>query len=212
MSLDDDPSHDGIEADHDGRQHEQHTSRHGVADDNPAPWEALDYDAYVTDDRASRLDVNVPSPDVGSCARTGFHPPDAEDTERWSRLLERNIVEGDDYSTRKFEVAKNRDVDIVCDRLGSTDRHRDRVKYLLDEIDVKKQLLPNGPIEIAIMGVASMVIDEERTRYARDGIDTKSVMRDDEFATLLDDFGIERSRIHDVRKRLRDTDVWQADE
>lgn len=47
--------------------------------------------------------------------------------------------------------------------------------------------------------MATVVIDEDRTRYGRGGADSvTSVLRDDAFDELLEDFDIDRIHVNDA--------------
>lgn len=212
------PSGSARHGDDSARQHSD-SARHGDdsarqhSDSHPLPWLALDYGTFETDEDAPSLDENAPSLDEELVGQTGFDPSDADEPARWEWLKELNNGRGDsDRNTQLRNAGIQRDIDVVCDRLGCTDHQKERAQWLLDEVDIQGQLLPSGPIEIAIIGVVSMVIDEDRTRFARmPGVDNVySVTRDEEFEQLCRDFDVDRSRIHDVRQRLRDTEVYQS--
>jgi len=181
----------------------------------PMPWSSLDYDYYETDDRHPSLDENAPSLDEGTgSTRTSFSARDVDERrEHWNWLRQLQHGRGESERAEQLRQAGiQRDLDIICDRLGATDHQRERAQWLLDHTEVKEQLIPHGPIEAAIMGVATVVIDEDRTREARmPGIDdVQSVARDDAFEQLLADFDLTRSTVHDVRHRLRDTAVYES--
>lgn len=186
---------------------------------HPLPWLALDYDYFETDDRHPSLDANAPTVDEDLVGQTGFDPSDGDTPAYWEWLKELNNGRGE--SSRRGQLSKagmERDTDIIADRLGATEYQTQRAKYLLDQIDIKKQLIPDGPIEQAILGVLSVVIDEARTRYARRtanqmteaSIPVSSVLRDDAFEDLCADFDLARSRIRDVRHRLRQTEEYDS--
>ena len=178
---------------------------------DPLPWLSLDYGRFQTDENALTLDRNAPSTQFGD-ARTGFDPSDAADSDRWEWLEDLNNGRGDsDRRAQRHADGIRRDTDVICDRLGATEYQQERAEYLLNEIDIEDELLPSGPIEIAILGVVSVVIDEDRTRYGR-GANTNvvSVLRDDRFDELLEDFGVQISRVYDVRRRLRETSVYES--
>ena len=175
------------------------------------PWTALDYGYFETDDRHMDQDRNAPTVQL-SDAQTGFDPTDGNDSNRWSWLHDIHHGRGDDErkNERRLDGIR-RDIDVIADRLGATDHQRDRAEWLLEQIDIEDELLPMGPIEEAVIGVLSIVIDEDRTRYGRTNDDAvTSVTRDDSFETMLDAFEVERTKVHDVRRRLRETEVYES--
>ena len=117
----------------------------------------------------------------------------------------------------------------MASRLDATERQEERAKWLLDHIDIKDEILTSGPIELAVLAVVSLVIDEDRTRFARyaDETDDKgapasverdritepkmqTVLRDTAFSRLCDEFDLTKSEVRRVRQRVRETDVYES--
>ena len=122
-----------------------------------------------------------------------------------------------------------RDLGVVASRLDATDRQEERAKWLLDRIDIKDEILTSGPIELAVLAVVSLVIDEDRTRFARhaDGTDDseapasverdritepkmQTVLRDTAFEGLCDEFDLDKREVRRVRQRVRETEVYKS--
>ena len=172
-----------------------------------------------TDPNSMHLDSAVPTGmDEELTAQTTFDPSEG-DGDNWSWLAELNSGRGesgtgtDDRKRARQIAGMNRDVDVAADRLHASDHERERVKFLLSRVDAKADLLQKGAIEAIVMGVVSIVLDETRTRIARQRPDSDvltSVLRDDAFEALCNEFGVTLSRVRLVRRRLRDTDVYTS--
>ena len=179
------------------------------------------YNEFVFDDGSRHRpaywsDDAVPCPET-SMAQTGFDVTDAPvvDRDQYERMKTLNDGYGDaDRSTNVYETGIQRDIAIICDRLGATEYQQQRVTWLIDKIPLKETVLKRGPIELAILGAATLVIDEERgsmTPPFAEDIPT-SVMRDESFQSLLDSYGdgVRRTRVRTVRQRIRETDVYES--
>ena len=174
----------------------------------PRPSSGLAYDSFEQDDRHPSHDSSFPqNRERPTAARTSIGQED-DAARDWSRLRRRHRGMGEqDRAEQLRQHGIQRDIDIIADRLGATDHHRDRTEWLLDRISVKDDLLPSGPIEVAVLGTISVVIDEDRGRYRGHGV--QSVLRDDEFDRLCTEFDVDRGQVRDVRRRLRETEVYQ---
>lgn len=192
--------------------YEASNNSHSARDRGPMPWLSLDYEYFETDDRDSSLDENAPGIDDELVAQTDFRAADVKQSSKWEWLQKLNNGYGEsERSTQLHEAGVQRDLDIICEQLHCTDHQHDRSKWLLDQIDIKGQLIPDGRIEAAILGVVSMVVDEDRTRYARQGVENmQSVTRDDPFKRLLSEYDIDSKRIRTIRQRLRETEVYES--
>jgi len=172
-----------------------------------------------TDPSSMHLDSAVPTGmDDELTAQTTFDPSEG-DGDNWSWLAELNRGRGesgagtDDRKRARQIAGMHRDVDVAADRLHASDHERERVKFLLSRVNAKVDLLQKGAIEAIVVGVVSIVLDERRTRIARQRPDNDvltSVLRDDAFEALCEDFDVTLSRVRLVRRRLRDTDVYTS--
>ncbi len=198
---------------------DRHMNQHGNGSSDgegrgvhPVPWRAVDYGAFTTDDRDVSLDENAPSMLDAVTADTSFNPSDGgSDVEYWQWLSELNDGRGaSDRSVQIHDAGVQRDIDVVCDLLHCTSHQRDRVEWLLRNMDIDGVVLPSGPIEIVVIAAVTVVVDEDRSRYARQDSDVTSVVRDDEFKEVVDAFGVSRRRVKRCRGRVRSSDVYQS--
>lgn len=181
-------------------------------DGHPQPDTPVDYDAFERDDRAPTQDCNTPTATGRlSVARTliSLHEDDYEDG-HWERLRALNNGRGEQDRALQLQAAgMHRDLDIAATRLGASDHQKARTRWLLDRIDLKDDLIPSGPIELAIIGVLTVVMDEDRMRYADSDVTVQSVLRDNAYDSLIESYDLPRNRVHQVRARLRETDTYQ---
>lgn len=215
----DQPSDDSHKAGDGGRPYgptEQGDSSTTYDDTGPMPWLTVDYEAsashFGSDERPADLDENNTPIDDGLMGQTSIREDEGDGSTNWEWLRKLNDGWGESgRSTQIWKAGVKRDLDIICDRLGATDHQKERATWLLKGIEIKDELLKRGSVETVLLGVVSMVIDEDRTRYARHGNDeVQSVTRDTEFKELRDKFNINNRTIHTVRKRLRETDVYES--
>lgn len=182
--------------------------------EHPAPWAAFDYRAARPDEEAWR-DTSVPAgiPDAET-SRTGFNPSDAPSGEKqkWEDLSKVNDgAYSSERAGQKHRGGIERDLGVITGRLGATDRQQERAQWLLNTIDIKDEILPSGPIEVAILAVVSLVIDEDRTRFARyEGAKAQSVLRDTAFAELVDEYELTKRDIRRTRQEVRETSIYES--
>ncbi|WP_147438059.1 hypothetical protein [Halorubrum sp. Atlit-28R] len=175
-------------------------------------WARIDYSAERPDDKVWR-DSSTPAgiPDAET-SRTGFDPSDVTGHKRrqWKKL--RKLNDGVYSRERAGQIHRAgiaRDLGVVASRLNLTEHQHDRAKWLLDRLELKEEVIPLGPIELAVIGVVTLAVDEERTRYGMAG-KQQSVLRDDRFDKLCEEFEIDRGRVRNVRQRVRETDVYES--
>jgi hypothetical protein len=204
------------ESDEETEQDTEVTEWDSGDDTGPVPWVSIDYEAshshFGSDDNVADLDQNNTAIDTSLMGRTSIQPSDGDDPQKWKRLQRLNDGYGEsDRNQQIWNAGVKRDLDIICDRLNATDHHHERAKWLLERIEIKEELLKRGSVEAVLMGIVSMVIDEDRTKYARQGVDDmQSVTRDDAFTQLREEYDIDNRTIHTVRKRLRETEVYES--
>lgn len=180
--------------------------------DNVLAWGNVDYSGKKdTSPRSPHLDVNnTVGMNVELTGQTTFDPSDV-DGGNWEWLAELNRGRGEsEQRSRRHKAGVQRDAIMVASRLNGTEYHADRAQWLLRQLDLKEQLLQRGDVESMVMGVVTMVIDEDRTRMARrHGSGTvKSVLRENAFNELCKELDVTRRDVHTVRKRLADCDVY----
>jgi hypothetical protein len=145
---------------------------------------------------------------------TTFDPSDAPRSHRgrfnWLAKLNQGVGE-QDRDLQRQRAGVERDLGVVAARLDLTEHQRARSQWLLDRIDMKDEVLPSGPIEVAILAVVSLAVDEDRTRAAQyDSGKKQSVLRDTAFAQLLEEFDVSRRQVRQTRHRVRETDTYES--
>lgn len=191
---------------------------------HPKPWMQLDYSGVEeTDDPDTYArDCDVPASTIPEDnGRTAFNPADVGPRKReyWNWLSQLNRgVESSDRRRQKQEAGVERDLDTFSARLECTERQENRSQWLLDRLAIKEEVIPSGPIEVAVLAVLSLAIDEDRSRYTT-GVDycdsirdpqMTSVTTDDEFQQLCEEIDVDKGAIRDARTRVRDTDVYNS--
>lgn len=188
------------------------TNSDQLSETDVASWARFDYTAERPDDQAWR-DSSTPAgiPDAET-SRTGFDPSDVTGNKReqWNRL--RKLNDGVYSRKRAGQIHRAgiaRDLGVVSTQLGLTENQHERAKWLLDRLDLKDDVIPSGPVELAVLGIVSLVVDEDRTRYGMAG-KQQSVLRDGAFDDLCAEFEIDKGRVRNVRQRVRETDVYES--
>lgn len=181
-------------------------------------WADLDYEAAARP--SERRDTNTPTgiPDAVT-GQTTFDPSDAARDARGHYIWLGKLNQGVGASDRDMQRQKagvTRDLGVVAGQLGVTEFQRERAAWLLEQLSLKADVIPNDPVEVAVLAVVSLVVDEDRTRAARDEPDEldvgkkQSVLRDTAFARLLEEFDCRRRQVRQARHRVRETAVYTS--
>ena len=185
---------------------------------NGAPWLLLAYTAEANSGPHVQRDDAVPVAGDFSMARTrvgSVHERVAasDDAAHLNDLADLNdgVGESDRSEFVRRESAR-RDIEIICDRLGATDFQHERAQYIFETVDLKADVIPSGPIEVALLAIVSVAIDEDRTRISR--ADTTSmlgtVVAEDRFSEVCEDYGIDTARVRQARRRLVQSDDYES--
>lgn len=221
-----------VPSDGDAADESRSTSPSTATDGHPMPWRTLDYGATdrIDDLESTAHDSDVPSIiDDAMTPRTGWNPSDTEHGDRYTEWLKKlnDGVGEQDRDIQKHRAGIARDLSTFAAHLGATDRQRDRAQWLLDHVEIKEAVIPDGPIEVAVLAALSLAIDEDRTRSARhlqrsaqhsddltvaDALEEapNSVLRDDRFTELCADLDMDVKYVRAARQRLRETDVYES--
>jgi hypothetical protein len=120
---------------------------------------------------------------------------DPDDRRSWEMLAEWNDGVGDPGRSRQnYEADVGRWIDTFAGQLGLSDYHRERVEYIINEIE-----LSHGKItaEQMILGAISLVFDADIEDP--DAIDDRIIYRDT-FNELLDSVDMDRADLWTVRR------------
>ncbi|MDB9247470.1 hypothetical protein PN419_00415 [Halorubrum ezzemoulense] len=189
----------------------------GATDDRPAQpsemtWARIDYRAARPSDSEWQdrgTPTGIPESMVGQTTIDATDaPPEARRQYEWLDDLNDGVGDSD----RRGEIHRAgiaRDLGVVASHLRLTDHQHDRAQWLLDRLDLKDDVIPSGTVELAVIAVVSLVVDEDRTRLGAPR-DTQSVLRDDAFNELCAEFEVDKSRVKNVRQRVRETDVYES--
>lgn len=190
-------------------------------DENPEPWVRLDYSPPNYLDRKSEATTDAETP-VGATehdvAVTGWNNSDVPAAKRqyWKHLQNLNDGVGDsDRKRAKRQSDIERTLDVVAGQLDIGNHAHERALWLLERIDIHDDIDRSTSIEAVVLGVATLVVDKERSRYdtlqsdaAYDHV-TQSVLRDEAFKQLRSDFCLEPNEVRKVRRAVRETDLWR---
>lgn len=174
------------------------------SDSRTPPQEALE--SHVDDGFGSaamtasedwvRENSRPPDHDGRSPTRTYFDPRDIaeqypggqkhrdmDDRRSWRSLAKWQDGSQSDISRggQNWWADKQRWVDTFADRIGATEHHRDRCKYILERMDMTPYQSGRIPAESVILGILSLLVDSEICDFsnrtlARDG--TKELIAD----------------------------------
>lgn len=191
-------------------------------DQRVRPWSRIDYSS------AERRNTN--EGDRGpakkgpiATARTSFSPSDASPEKRakFRRLAAANEDGGRVSDRRSIDQHENdveRFINLVTSKLACGEGVEQRVTFLLEGIDVQNELGRRTSIEGAVLGITSLVIDEQRSRGGvpsevehEDVIENPKVtscLNDDAFNELLEGWETDRSTVRKVRQSVRNLEAY----
>lgn len=92
---------------------------------------------------------------------------------------------------------KQRWVDTFADRVGATQYHRDRCKYIMKEMDVSPYQSAHTTMEVLIVGILSLLVDADISDF-----ENRALLREGT-KQLLEDLDSDIGEYEDVRKKLR---------
>jgi hypothetical protein len=203
MTVDNDES--DRQADHDDRNRTNEILEYERIDYSSADRSEENHDAYA--------DANRPTGQVDEeRGQTSFMPSEAPPERReyleWLRKLNANVRDSD----RRAEIHRGgikRDLGAATTQLGASNYHQKRAATIIEQVEIKPEISRTISIEAVVLGVLSLVMDADRSRYKpSDSLETPtSIMREDSFDELIQDFEVSRDDVRRVRKAVRELDA-----
>lgn len=114
--------------------------------------------------------------DGRSKTRTFFYPAEADDEQRYSRIIRWQDGEGDpDRDVENRAADRRRAVDTFCGVLDMSGYHKGRVKYVIEDLNMSHMAHYSSPK--VILAVISLVANEDG-RFIRDEAAFRALMED----------------------------------
>lgn len=139
------------------------------------------------------------SNDVKETYPGGQKHRDPEDRRSWDTLSGWQDGVQSDVSRggQNWWADKQRWVDTFASKVGATQHHRERCKYIMKKMDVTPYRSSHTTMEVLIVGILSLLVDSDITDF-----ENRALLRDGT-KQLLEDLDSDIGEYEDVRKKLR---------
>lgn len=157
--------------------------------------------SYATYETAARTTIDIED------FSDNFQDRDWERLRQWHRG---NRANWDGYGMERHQSAsekflalqKKRIADALCDAAGTNRGEKEIVKSHISELDFESFGQHRG-IERVALGLIAAVVETRRPKFGA-GFETASLHRQDQFRSLMEEFGLDYGQLETVKGKVHD--------
>lgn len=186
----------------DGEPQDSPPSSDGSMDEFESDEVSWGFEASASREFDAEYDRVTPTESDGrSGERTTFNPKDvsAEDRGKWERLRKWNDGVGDpERSVHNLSANQRRDAKVFASSLGFSSTMKSRLLHVVEACP-PKEVNRRASWEAVCLSVLTLVANEW----------SRAIRQEDEYETLRESLGVERSTVRRLRQDVRDHEGYQ---